>query len=174
MRISRCWISSQWSIPLYQSTCVFPLHPVPGRILSRSVGAPKPQRRAAKHLGHTWKIGNRFCRSSCVLFSNLIRRNWIHGVPEEQKPILSSTAVKGEKQTPVQDLRCQSGPSVKRSVILSEGDSFKNYGADEQRLQISDLHFDKFPRLRYVLVHNFLRKLCCGSKKWRWLIQWMI
>ena len=29
-------------------------------------------------------------------------------------------------------------------------------------------------RLRYVLAHNFLRKLCCGSKKWRWLFQWMI
>ena len=28
--------------------------------------------------------------------------------------------------------------------------------------------------LRYVFVHNFLRKLCNGSKKWRWLIQWMI
>ena len=43
------------------------------------------------------------------------------------------------------DLRCQSGPSAKDSVILSEGDSLKNYGADQQRLQISDLHFDKFP-----------------------------
>ena len=29
-------------------------------------------------------------------------------------------------------------------------------------------------RPRYVLVHNSLRKLCNGSKKWRWLIQWMI
>ena len=29
-------------------------------------------------------------------------------------------------------------------------------------------------RPRYALVHNFLRKLCNGSKKWRWLIQWMI
>ena len=29
-------------------------------------------------------------------------------------------------------------------------------------------------KLRYVLVHNFLRKLCYGSKKWRWLNQWMI
>ena len=26
-----------------------------------------------------------------------------------------------------------------------EGRFFKNYGADQQRLQISDLHFDKFP-----------------------------
>ena len=43
------------------------------------------------------------------------------------------------------DLRCQSGPSAKKSVIFSGGDSSKNYGADQQRLQISDLHFDKFP-----------------------------
>ena len=44
-----------------------------------------------------------------------------------------------------QDLRCQSGPSAKDSVIFSGGDSSKNYGADQQRPQISDLHFDKFP-----------------------------
>ena len=25
----------------------------------------------------------------------------------------------------------------------------------------------------YVLVHNFLRKRCNGSRKWSWLIQWM-
>ena len=34
---------------------------------------------------------------------------------------------------------------AKNSVILSEGDSPKNYWPDQQRLQISDLHFDKFP-----------------------------
>ena len=50
-----------------------------------------------------------------------------------------------ENQTPVQDQRCQSGPSARNSVIPSEGDSSKNYGADHQRLQISDLHFDKCP-----------------------------
>ena len=38
-----------------------------------------------------------------------------------------------------------SGPSAKDSVILSGGDPLKNYGADQQRLQVSDLHFDKFP-----------------------------
>ena len=48
-------------------------------------------------------------------------------------------------QTQNQDLRCQSGPSAKDSVIFSGGDSSKNYGADQQRLQISDLHFVKFP-----------------------------
>ena len=59
--------------------------------------------------------------------------------------IHSSTAEKNKNQTPVQDQRCQSGPSAKDSVILSGGDYSKNYGADQQRLQISDLHFDKFP-----------------------------
>ena len=49
-----------------------------------------------------------------------------------------------ESQTPVQDQRCQSKPSARNSVIPSEGDFSNNYGADQQRLQISDLHFDKF------------------------------
>ena len=118
---------------------------------------------------------------------HLVRKeleSWKSGISE---PIHSSTAEKNEYQTPVQDLRCQSGPSAKDSVIFSGGDSSKNYGADQQRLQISDLHFDKFPThqqlllagrqdsiLRYVLAHIFLRKLCCGSKKWRLLNQWMI
>ena len=67
-------------------------------------------------------------------------------------PVVSSTAPYpqelnpwSESQTPALDQRCQSGPSAKSSVIPSEGDSLKKYGADQQRLQISDLHFDKFP-----------------------------
>ena len=56
-----------------------------------------------------------------------------------------STAEKNERPEQNRDLRCQSGPSAKDSVIFSGGDSSKNYGADQQRLQISDLHFDKFP-----------------------------
>ena len=59
---------------------------------------------------------------------------WSSGISE---PIHSSTAEKKENRTPVQDQRCQSGPSAKSSVIPSEGDPLKNYGADQQRLQIS-------------------------------------
>ena len=65
---------------------------------------------------------------------------WISNVSEHTSPHVMS-----ESQTPVQDLRCQSGPSARNSVIPSEGGFSKNYGADQQRLQISDLHFDKFP-----------------------------
>ena len=53
--------------------------------------------------------------------------------------------VMSERQTPVQDQRCQSGPSARNSFVPSEGRFSKNYGADQQRLQISDPHFDKFP-----------------------------
>ena len=67
---------------------------------------------------------------------------WSSGISE---PTHSSTAEKNQNQTPVQDQRCQSGPSAKNSVIFSGGDSSKKYGADQQRLQISDLQFDKFP-----------------------------
>ena len=49
-----------------------------------------------------------------------------------------------ESQTPIQDKRCQSGPSARNSVVPGEEDFSKNCGADQQRLQISDLHFDKF------------------------------
>ena len=64
---------------------------------------------------------------------------WSFNISEHTSPHVMS-----ENQTPVQDQRCQSGPSAKNSVIFSGGDSSKNYGADQQRLQISDPHFDKF------------------------------
>ena len=62
-----------------------------------------------------------------------------------EEPIHMSTAEKSGRPERDQDLRCQSGPSAKDSVIFSGGVYSKNYAADQQRLQISDLHFDKFP-----------------------------
>ena len=108
---------------------------------------------------------------------------WISNVTKDTSPHVTS-----ERQNPdtTLDPRCQSGPSARNSFDPCDSRSSHDYGADQQRLQISDLHFYKFPnpatfacwkkdsKLRYVLVHNFLRKLCFGSKKWRWLNQWMI
>ena len=48
-------------------------------------------------------------------------------------------------KTPAQDQSCQSGPSARNSVVLGKGGFSKKCEADQQRLQISDLHFDKFP-----------------------------
>ena len=59
----------------------------------------------------------------------------------------TSPHVTSERQTPdtTLDPRCQSGPSARNSFDPSEGRFPKHYGADQQRLQISDPHFDKFP-----------------------------
>ena len=62
-----------------------------------------------------------------------------------EEPLHTSTAEKSERPEQNRDLRCQSGPSAKSSVIPSGGHSSKNCGADQHWLQISDLQFDKFP-----------------------------
>ena len=67
---------------------------------------------------------------------------WIFNVTEDTSPHVSS-----ERQNPDTELdpRYQSGPSARNSVDPKEGRFSKDYGADQQRLQISELHFEKFP-----------------------------
>ena len=45
----------------------------------------------------------------------------------------------------ISDVTEETGPSARYSFDPQEGRFSKNYGADHQRLQISELHFDKFP-----------------------------
>ena len=63
-----------------------------------------------------------------------------------------STAEKSERQKQDQDLRCLPGPSAEDSVIFCEGDTLKNYGADQQRMQISDLHLIRSLRQQPLLA----------------------
>ena len=91
------------------------------------------------------KSGNVFAlpqTSSSVPYPQELNSAWRKTIEEL---IHMSTAEKSGRPERDQDLRCQSGPSAKDSVIFSGGDYSKNYGADQQRLQISDFHFDKFP-----------------------------
>ena len=122
----------------------FPPHPVPGGMLSRSIGMPS-RNNGPPSIWHTHgKSGNVFANpaaSSSAPHPQELNP-WSSHMSE---PIHSSLAGKNENQTPIKDQKCQSGPSAKNSIIFSDGDSSKNYGADQQRLQISDLHFDKFP-----------------------------
>ena len=157
----------------------FPPHPIPEGMLRHSLVTPS-RREGPPSIWDTHGIsGNVFAKpdaSSSAPYPQELHQ-WNSSIED---PLHSSTVEKSERQEQNQDLRCQSGPSAKDSVILSGGDSLKNYGADQQRLQISDLHFDKFPtpatfafwKIRFKT--NSLRKLCNGSKKWRWLIQSMI
>ena len=74
---------------------------------------------------------------------------WISNVTENT-PVLTSTegpVTCGERQLPdtVLNLRFQTGPSAGNSFDPKEGRFSKDYGADQQRLQSSELHFDKIP-----------------------------
>ena len=119
----------------------FPAFPDPGGMLSRSLGMPRRNKWAAKYLGHAWYIGNVFANPTASSSAPYPQESnpWTSDVSEHTSPRVMS-----ESQTPTQDQRCQSGPSARSSFVLGEGRFSKNYGAD-QRLQISDLHFDKFP-----------------------------
>ena len=111
-------------------------------MLSTSLGMPSRKKRAAKYLGHAWYIGKRFCKSNGVFFSTLSARVQSLGLQCIRTHI---THVMSESQTPAQDQRCQSAQSAEISSTLVREDFSKNYGADQQRLQISDPHFDKSP-----------------------------
>ena len=52
----------------------------------------------------------------------------LHQWNPSEEPLHSSTVEKSERPEQDQDLRCQSGPSAKDSVIFSGGDSSNNYG----------------------------------------------
>ena len=101
----------------------------------------EPQRRAAKHLGHTWYIGKRVCKSTCVIISTLSTRiASMEFIDRGAASFIHS----GEKWKAKKRSRSEM-PVWTVGQKFSGGDSSKNYGADQQRLQISDLHFDKFP-----------------------------
>ena len=118
----------------------FPPHPDPGGMQSRSLGMPS-RKNGPPSIWDTHGIsGNVFANPTASSSAPYPQESnpWISNVSKHTSPHVMS-----ESQTPVQDQRCQSGPSARNSVIPSEGGFSKNYGADQQRLQISDPHFDK-------------------------------
>ena len=99
-----------------------------------------------------------------------------------------SPHVTSERQKPdtASDPRCQSGPVARNSFDSDEGRLSKDYGADQQRLQISDLHFDKFPtpatfacwKMRFktevCTCSQFTTEAMLWIKEVEMLNQWMI
>ena len=116
----------------------------PGGMLSRSVGMLSRNDKPPDIWDTHGISGNVFVNppaSSSSLYPGRFNP-WISVTSEH-----TSLHVMSERQTPdtAFDPRCQSGSSARNSFYPKEGRSSKEYGADQQRLQISDLHFDKFP-----------------------------
>ena len=135
----------------------------PGEMLSRSLGMPS-RKNGPPSIWDTHGIsGNVFANptaSSSAPYP-LELNPWSSKKPEHTLPHVMS-----ENQTPVQDQRCQSGPSARNSVIPCEGDFSNTFGADQQRLQISDLHFGKFttPATFACWKIRFKTEVCACSK----------
>ena len=124
-------------------TVFFPPHPDPGGMLSRSLGMPSRKDGPPRIWDTHGMSGNVFANPTASSSAPYPQESdpWISNVPERTSPHVMS-----ESQTPVQDQRCQSRPSARNSVFPSEGGFSKNYGADQQRLQISDPLLTNSPR----------------------------
>ena len=119
----------------------FPPHPDLGGMLSRSLGMLS-RNNGPPCIWNTHGTSENFFANPTASSSAPYPQesnSWISYVSVHTSPHVMS-----ESPTQDQDQRCQSGQSAKNSVIFSGGDSAKNYGTDQQRLQISDLNFDKF------------------------------
>ena len=124
---------------------LFPPFRDPGGMLSRSVGMPSRNDKPPDIWGHACFFRETFFVNPTASSSSPCPQGfnpWICNVSEHTSPHVTS-----ERQTPdtILDPRCQSRPSARNSFDPSEGRFSKDYGTDQQRLQISDLHFDKFP-----------------------------
>ena len=152
----------------------FPPRPIPEGMLSRSFTVPSRREGPPSIWDTHGKSGNVFVNpdaSSSAPYPQELNQ-WSSSIEE---PLHSSTVEKNERRTQEQDQRCQSGPSAKNSVIFSGRDSPKNYGADQQRLQISDLHFDKFPTPATFLCWKirFKTEVCACSQFPTEAMQWI-
>ena len=127
----------------------FPPHPILGGMLSLSKGMPSRREGPPSIWDTHGKSGNVFANPTASSSAPYPQESnpWISNVSEYTSPHVMSGS-----QTPVQDQRCQSGPSARNSVIPSEGGLSKNYGADHQRLQISVHILTNSPRQQHSLV----------------------
>ena len=110
----------------------FPQHPIPEGLLRLSFVSPRRKEGPPCIWDTHGMSGNVFVNpdaSSSAPYPQELNP-WETTIEE---PLHMSTAEKSERPEQNRDLRCQSGPSAKDSVIFSGGDSSKNYGADQQR-----------------------------------------
>ena len=153
---------------------LFPSHPIPEGLSRPSFVSPR-RREGPPSIWDTHGIsGNVFANPDVSSSAPYPQELNPWGTTIEE-PLHMSTAEKSERPEQNRDLRCQSEPSAKESVILSGGDSSKNYGADQQRLQISDLHFDKFPTPATFVCWKirFKTEVCTCSQFTSEAMQWI-
>ena len=147
-QVSRCWISSQWTISRYQSTSVFPTLSRSWRsckaVLLECRAAEKGRQAFGTRMVYRETFLQIHTASSSAPYPQELRQ-WN---PSSEEPFQwISTAhhhmwwVKAKHLFRIRDASQDRQPVIQS--LLAREDFQKKYGADQQRLQISDPHFDK-------------------------------
>ena len=152
----------------------FPPHPIPEGMLRHSFVTPR-RKEGPPCIWETHGI------SGNVFANPLASSSAPH--PQElnpwgttiEEPLQMSTAEKSERpeQNRVLDASLDRQPKIRSSSVEETLQRIVGQTNNDCRCQQPLLAGRWGSRPRYVLVHNFQRKGCNGSKKWRWLIQWM-
>ena len=178
---SRRRINSQWTIiPRSQPT---------GNSLWDAEPRPKLAIWSVEYAGTS---GNVFDSSSAPVSTPCTRMlySW-NSKATLGNPVQAGTVrpvARGEEQNrdTVPTPRFAKKTSTRDSLFPTEGPRPQNDTIDQQRLEISELHIDKFPtpstfscwKLRFETEvcsrSNFPRRQCYGSKRWRWSSGWTI
>ena len=125
--------------------CLSHLHPDPAGMLSHSLGLPS-RREGPPSIWDTHGMsGKRFCKSRCVFISTISPRiASMEFIDRRAAPFVhSGEKVKGKNKIKIWDASLGRQPKIQPSSV--EETLQRIMGADQQRLQILDLHFDKFP-----------------------------
>ena len=127
----------------------FPPHPDPGGMLSRSLGMPSRNDRPPDIWDTHGISGNVFPSPTASSSSRYPQEShpWSFHVSEHTSPHVMS-----ESQTPVQDQRCQSGPSARSSVIPSEEHLQRIMGQTNNDCRFQILILTNSPRQQRSLV----------------------
>ena len=162
----------------------FPPHPIPERMLRHSFVSPS-RKEGSPSIWDTHGISGNFLQIQQRLLQHLILKNCINGIRHSRSRsiLLQWKRVEANKRSrsemPVRTVSRKNQSSPVREILQRIMEQTNNHCRFWIFTLTNSLHqtphllaggLDSRPR--YVLVHNFVRKLCCGSKKWSWLIQW--
>ena len=161
----------------------FPFHPIPGGMLRQSF-VSSSRRKGPPSIWDTHGIsGNVFV--DLHFHQRLILKKCINGTRQSRSRSihLQWRKVKGQNKIKIWDVSQDPQQKIQSSSVeetlqrimeqVNNDCRFSIFILTNSILQLRLHAGRKDSRLRYVLVRNFLRKWCNGSKKWRWLIQWM-
>ena len=142
-------LRTQWTIPRYQSTSVFPTSSRSWRMLSRPLGMPSHNDRRPSIWDTHGISGNDFANpdaSSSAPFPQELNP-WISNVSEHTSPHVVS-----ESQTPAQGQRCQSGVSARNASTLMSEDLQRIMGQTNNNCRFQIHILTNSPRQQRSLV----------------------